>query len=128
MQYVEGPTLNAYLQQEVDATDLGFALGVLLGQLHNANIIHGDITTSNILVVEDKLVLLDFGLSSTSALHEDKAVDLYVLERALASTHPQHELMPSVLGGYQQENRASNAVIARFNQVRLRGRKRDMTG
>lgn len=32
-------------------------------------------------------VLIDFGLSFTSTLPEDKAVDLYVLERALLSMH-----------------------------------------
>jgi len=32
-------------------------------------------------------VLIDFGLSVTSTLPEDKAVDLYVLERALLSMH-----------------------------------------
>lgn len=32
-------------------------------------------------------MLIDFGLSFTSTLPEDKAVDLYVLERALLSMH-----------------------------------------
>lgn len=36
-------------------------------------------------------ILIDFGLSYVSGLVEDKAVDLYVLERAFASTHPEPE-------------------------------------
>lgn len=32
-------------------------------------------------------VAIDFGLTTTSTLAEDKAVDLYVMERALISTH-----------------------------------------
>jgi TP53 regulating kinase-like protein len=42
------------------------------------------------MLLDDKtgqLVLIDFGLGSTSTLPEDKAVDLYVLERALLSMH-----------------------------------------
>jgi len=32
--------------------------------------------------------MIDFGLSSNSTMIEDRAVDLYVLERAFISTHP----------------------------------------
>lgn len=46
-------------------------------------------------------VLIDFGLSYVSALVEDKAVDLYVLERAFASTHPDSEpFFASILVAY----------------------------
>jgi TP53 regulating kinase-like protein len=52
----------------------------------------------------DKQLLIDFGLTSTSALPEDKAVDLYVLERAFASTHPDSErLFQRVLDAYARE-------------------------
>ena len=45
--------------------------------------------------------MIDFGLSYVSTLAEDKAVDLYVLERAFASTHPDSEpLFTSVLTAY----------------------------
>jgi TP53 regulating kinase and related kinases len=49
-------------------------------------------------------VLIDFGLAYTSTLVEDKAVDLYVLERAFSSTHPESEpLFGSVLDGYKRK-------------------------
>lgn len=49
-------------------------------------------------------VLIDFGLAYTSTLVEDKAVDLYVLERAFSSTHPDAEpLFASVLAAYAQK-------------------------
>jgi len=79
-------------------------LGKMLARLHACNIVHGDLTTSNIMVRDNEeggaataggdagattsLVLIDFGLSYSSTLLEDKAVDLYVLERAFLSTHP----------------------------------------
>eukprot|EP00330_Aristerostoma_sp_ATCC50986_P006793 CAMPEP_0114581012 /NCGR_PEP_ID=MMETSP0125-20121206/5164_1 /TAXON_ID=485358 ORGANISM="Aristerostoma sp., Strain ATCC 50986" /NCGR_SAMPLE_ID=MMETSP0125 /ASSEMBLY_ACC=CAM_ASM_000245 /LENGTH=63 /DNA_ID=CAMNT_0001772881 /DNA_START=386 /DNA_END=577 /DNA_ORIENTATION=+ len=41
---------------------------------------------------EDDYVLyvIDFGLSSASAMLEEKAVDLYVLEKAFLSTHTEN--------------------------------------
>lgn len=49
-------------------------------------------------------VLIDFGLSFQSGLVEDKAVDLYVLERAFSSTHPQSEpLFAAILDAYAKE-------------------------
>ena len=71
--------------------------------------------------------LIDFGLSYVSALLEDKAVDLYVMERALESTHTQPGLMDLVLTGYRCSKRGA-ATVARLADVRLRGRKRVMVG
>jgi TP53 regulating kinase and related kinases len=88
-------------------------------------------------------VLIDFGLSSVSFLPEDRAVDLYVLERAFASTHPV-PLLPSgeegvphfeqVLLGYQRavEEKGKKGewtrIEKRLEEVRMRGRKRSMVG
>ena len=66
-------------------------LGRLINRLHEIGIIHGDLTTSNMIYNENNIGLLDFGLSYTKSSAEDKAVDLYVLERAFISTHPQLE-------------------------------------
>ncbi|RWW82341.1 hypothetical protein BHE74_00009201 [Ensete ventricosum] len=69
--------------------DIATQIGNAVGKLHDGGLIHGDLTTSNMLIKRDtnQLVLIDFGLSFTSTLPEDKAVDLYVLERALLSMH-----------------------------------------
>lgn len=58
--------------------------------MHELGVIHGDLTTSNMIIKEDgSIFLLDFGLSYNKDSAEDRAVDLYVLERAFKSTHPQ---------------------------------------
>ncbi|KAG8802309.1 serine/threonine-protein kinase bud32 [Serendipita sp. 399] len=78
-----------------------------------------------------ELVLIDFGLSYQSSLVEDKAVDLYVLERAFASTHPESEgLFAAVLESYATELgiKAWKSIKKRLDDVRLRGRKRSMVG
>ncbi|THG06305.1 hypothetical protein TEA_010061 [Camellia sinensis var. sinensis] len=61
--------------------DITMQIGDAIGKLHDGGLIHDDLTTSN------QLVLIDFGLSFISTLPEDKAVDLYVLERAFLSMH-----------------------------------------
>lgn len=138
--------------------------GIVIGNLHLFDIIHGDLTSSNIVLKacgdqcgttdnkneKDDLqplyqpFLIDFGLSYQSTLVEDKAVDLYVLEKALESTHPLFHKQYSqwILEGYEQshilkgkrENSPKiyktkyNEIIKRLEAVRLRGRKRSMIG
>ncbi|CAL1532365.1 unnamed protein product [Lymnaea stagnalis] len=111
-------------------------IGKTLSKMHANNIIHGDLTTSNMLLQGDphdlKLVLIDFGLSSFEASAEDKGVDLYVLERAFLSSHPNtQELFDIILNSYQttmKDKSAWKEVIAKLDEVRLRGRKRTMVG
>ncbi|EMD35977.1 hypothetical protein CERSUDRAFT_115924 [Gelatoporia subvermispora B] len=111
-------------------------VGAEIAKMHRADIIHGDLTTSNMMLRHPRadkglqLVLIDFGLAYTSTLVEDKAVDLYVLERAFASTHPASEpLFASVLRAYQAGmGRDWGAISKRLDDVRLRGRKRSMVG
>ncbi|XP_057293082.1 EKC/KEOPS complex subunit TP53RK-like isoform X2 [Hydractinia symbiolongicarpus] len=108
-------------------------VGRLIAKLHSVDIIHGDLTTSNILLQKKEtnlLTLIDFGLSVTSVFNEDKGVDLYVLERAFLSTHPDtEELFQMLLESYQKNYEGKvDEVIEKLNEVRLRGRKRVMIG
>jgi len=132
----EDPLLDYSISQE---TLMGL-IGTEIAKMHTADIIHGDLTTSNMMLrhpssitprnSETELVLIDFGLAYNSNLVEDKAVDLYVLERAFASTHPDSEpLFASVLKAYQRKMGKDWAAISkRLDDVRLRGRKRSMVG
>lgn len=92
--------------------------------------VHGDPTTSNVMLSEEGLVLLDLGLGGCEAGLEEKAVDLYVLERAIGSTHPNlAPLLPNVLAAYTQSlSKGGKAEMARLEEVRARGRKRSMVG
>lgn len=109
-------------------------IGQTIGTMHTAGIIHGDLTTSNILIDSRKevpeLILIDFGLSHFDNSAEDKGVDLYVLERALKSTYSNipwfFELM---LDSYKISNvKDGNEVLRKLDEIRLRGRKRTMVG
>ncbi|OBA19366.1 kinase-like protein [Metschnikowia bicuspidata var. bicuspidata NRRL YB-4993] len=109
--------------------------GSVIGMLHMHDMIHGDLTTSNIILQGDKSYLIDFGLSSYSNLPEDKAVDLYVLERAVLSTHSDYSDTYNkwLLEGYESAFSKSNKgklkdTMKKLEDVRLRGRKRSMLG
>ncbi|KAK7064828.1 Bud32 protein kinase [Favolaschia claudopus] len=115
-------------------------IGQEIAKMHLADVIHGDLTTSNMMLRHPssfdpqrpttELVLIDFGLSFHSSLVEDKAVDLYVLERAFSSTHPESEpLFASVLKAYEEAmGKDWTPIKRRLDDVRLRGRKRSMVG
>ena len=112
-------------------TDLIQTIGKILAKMHDCDVIHGDLTTSNMMYSANQgdLTLIDFGLSSISTLAEDKGVDLYVLERAFLSTHPNTEdLFQALLESYSQASRNAEQVIAKLDEVRMRGRKRTMVG
>ena len=114
-------------------------IGSILAKMHDADIVHGDLTTSNMMIRNDiknnetvknsDVYLIDFGLSSSSALPEDKGVDLYVLERAFLSTHPNSDdLFLQLLESYKVSSKKSRSVLSKLDEVRMRGRKRSMVG
>lgn len=75
------------------------------------------------------IYLIDFGLTSSTIQDEDRAVDLYVLERAFSATHPAAEhLFHEVLEAYGKSYKGAKSVLKRLEGVRLRGRKRSMLG
>lgn len=80
-------------------------------------------------IVQGQILLIDFGLAVQTVQDEDRAVDLYVLERAFGSTHPQAGgLFQEVLKAYGESYKGANIVLKRLEDVRMRGRKRSMIG
>ena len=76
--------------------------------------------------------MIDFGLGFSEGSAEDKGVDLYVLERALLSAHPNTEFMfEAILKAYQDEINDKvlcSEIVRKFEEIRMRGRKRTMVG
>ncbi|KAK9840951.1 hypothetical protein WJX81_002223 [Elliptochloris bilobata] len=132
---VEGVSVKQALSsgalQPAAQLELLRAIGSAIAALHDGGVIHGDLTTSNLLVraADNALVVIDFGLSSNSSIAEDKAVDLYVLERAFTSAHAScGPLFEDVLASYRQHSRLWCPTLNKFAEVRMRGRKRAMVG
>jgi len=128
MDFIPGEKLRDILAIEDDYEILAKEVGNKVGLLHNNDLIHGDLTTSNMIKHGEtgEVMLIDFGLSSFSDKNEDKAVDLHLLDRALESKH--HEKYPGifdkVLQGYQESNPEAAEVLKRFAQVQKRGRNK----
>jgi TP53 regulating kinase and related kinases len=116
--------------------DLMGRVGTIVARLHEIGIVHGDLTTSNLMVKQPDehgligdVYLIDFGLAQQSTQDEDRAVDLYVLERAFGSTHPQAEgLFHEVLRFYGTSYKHARIVLKKLEDVRMRGRKKSMIG
>lgn len=135
---------RAEKDDETPMIDLMKRIGLAVGRLHNlAGVVHGDLTTSNMMLrrrdgsaaqgkakaVEGDVVLIDFGLATQSQSDEDRAVDLYVLERAFLSTHPRAErLFGEVLEAYKGSFKKAASVLVKLEDVRMRGRKKSMIG
>lgn len=114
-------------------SSLGNLLGSLIAKIHLEGIMHGDLTTSNMLLRSgdpNRLILIDFGLSERNATVEAKGVDLYVLERAIISTHVDADFFfDAVLDGYRKhDDKQFKAVFRKLEEIRLRGRKRELMG
>ncbi|KAK5136523.1 hypothetical protein LTR08_002867 [Meristemomyces frigidus] len=156
MEWIEGRTVKQAIYDRDAGDEMG--LRALLGEvgrvvalLHGAGVVHGDLTSSNLMLrplkpetgqegeekgvakpgrLSGEVVLIDFGLATQSVSDEDRAVDLYVLERAFGSTHPKEEaLFAEVLAAYGETlGKSGKVVLRRLEDVRMRGRKKSMLG
>ncbi|MFC1801632.1 KEOPS complex kinase/ATPase Bud32 [Nanoarchaeota archaeon] len=101
-------------------------IGKKLALLHQNHIIHGDLTTSN-MIFKKEIHFIDFGLSFFSEKKEDKAVDLHLLERAMESKHFQvyPQCFQLALKSYQKHYPESKQVISRLETVKSRGRNKN---
>ena len=121
MDLIQGNKLRDVLYK--DPLNLGREIGNKIGILHNNDIIHGDLTTSN-MILDNEIKFIDFGLSFFSIKEEDKAVDLHLLRQGLESKHHQNweEIFTQALEGYKQTNPNHKLVLNRLQAVEKRGR------
>jgi len=100
--------------------------GHLIAVLHRGDMVHGDPTTSNLIVdSKSKLWIVDFGLSEMNATTEMKGVDLHLIRRALETTHWDLEetMLEATLDGYLDTlGDDANDAISRMSEIRERGR------
>jgi len=100
-------------------------IGRQIGKLHKVDVVQGDLTTSNMLLRENELYIIDFGLGFVSNKIEDKAVDLRLLRQALGAQHYNvaANAFKYILESYGKEYKESKAVLKRLKEkVEKRGR------
>jgi len=129
MEFVAGKQVKQVLgcMAQGERRELCFRVGELIGKLHGHGVIHGDLTTSNmILNGEGKVFLVDFGLGEKSMELEDRGVDLHLMKRALQSTHYEfaEECFESVMKGYAAVSgvEESGKVLGKVREIERRGR------
>jgi len=90
MEYIIGKQLKELANEssKLKLKPIFIQIGRIIGKLHSSGIIHGDLTTSNLILdPQDRVFFIDFGLGKRSQELEERSVDLFLLKRALNSTH-----------------------------------------
>ena len=126
MELIQGQKLSEHLDTLKNKEKICEKIGENIAKLHDNDIIHGDLTTSNMILSENKVYFIDFGLGFTSKRIEDKAVDLHLLRQALESKHYDiwEKCFEAALKGYKQSYPEHNLVLNRLEKVEARGRNK----
>ncbi|MFB6116778.1 MAG: KEOPS complex kinase/ATPase Bud32 [Candidatus Nanosalina sp.] len=116
---VEGKKLRDVIEENKDLME---DVGENIGRMHSADVIHGDLTTSNIMY-DGEIKIIDFGLSQVSDRIEDKAVDIHLLKQVMKSSHPKvsDKAWKKFLNGYRSYEE-SKKVLRQLEEVESRGR------
>jgi len=129
MEFIKGKQLKQLLGivSEEERQNLCRKIGESIGKLHRYGIIHGDLTTSNmILNSEGKIVFVDFGLGEKTKELEARGVDLHLMKRALQSTHFRFakECFDAIVMGYSKVvgNETVKSVLDQIKEIERRGR------
>jgi len=131
MSKIEGITLFDYLNYEdnIKTNKIKF-FGIIIRELHEVGISHGDLTTHNVLIDNNgKLSLIDFGLAKIFPELEHLGLDLQVLNECLTASHSEYEnAVEDMVEGYLSADSGKGTtisaleVISRFNEIRGRVR------
>jgi TP53 regulating kinase-like protein len=124
MEFVNGRLLKELKREEIEH-GIFETLGMYAARLHEKGIIHGDMTTKNVIRYDNRITLIDFGLAFYSERLEDKAEDIHLLKQAIkgsgldVSTH-----FESILRGYNKEigSREATKVRNQILEIERRGR------
>ncbi|HEV8594614.1 MAG TPA: KEOPS complex kinase/ATPase Bud32 [Thermoplasmata archaeon] len=124
MEFVDGPTVKEALQNRVgEPRDLADRIGVLAGTLHAHGIVHGDLTTSNLIWRDGRIYAIDFSMGEKTDSLEAQGVDLRLLKEAWTSAHfDLLDLFEVVLSAYRRTYARADAAIATLAEIEGRGR------
>jgi TP53 regulating kinase-like protein len=128
MDFIEGTQFKQLVEElaQKQILDLCQRFGQSIARLHQGGVVHGDPTTSNVIIDRHlRLWLIDFGLSEMNATVEMKGVDLHLIHRALETTHwdKQELMLDATLEGYVDTmGDEAEDTFSRMNEIRERGR------
>jgi TP53 regulating kinase-like protein len=128
MDFIEGTQFKMLVERlsQKELATLCRRFGQSIAILHQGGVVHGDPTTSNVIVDrKSRLWLIDFGLSEMNATVEMKGVDLHLIRRALETTHwnKQEIMLDATIEGYIDILGAeAEDPLSRMKEIRERGR------
>ena len=125
MEFLDGPTAKEVLDRGgPTAMEAARQIGRAVGRLHRAGIVHGDLTTSNMILRDGRIVMIDFSLGGKDAGREARGVDLHLLREGLVSAHERATAYyREVLRGYREIlGRDADEVLATAKEIESRGR------
>ncbi|PXF61996.1 MAG: Kae1-associated kinase Bud32 [Candidatus Methanogaster sp.] len=124
MEFIEGPRMKDVLDPNMSER-----IGELVGRLHGCGIIHGDLTTSNLILHSDdggdsggRIYFIDFGLGYFEKNVEAQGVDVHVLFQTFVSTHGDPGLEEAFSRGYRRTFADADQVLTRVREIEARGR------
>jgi TP53 regulating kinase-like protein len=128
MEYIKGDRLSEKLNTYTEKKQFTVLkkIGAEVAKLHQNDIIHGDLTTSNTILKEEDVYIIDFGLGFISKRIEDKAVDLHLIKQALEAKHFQNyeKLFEKFIESYSKDHKEAKQILERFKKVEARGRNK----
>jgi len=126
MENVSGIRIKEFLNfaNDKDIKKICFEIGKLIGKLHQNNIIHGDLTTSNMILKGEEIYFIDFSLGEISSRIEDKGVDLRLFIEALNSTHFKiaDKCWSYLVDGYKKEYLGAEQILEKVKEIKKRVR------
>ena len=126
MDFIRGERVKDILNSE-NYKEIIEKVAVAVAKMHEYNIIHGDLTTSNMIFKDERVYFIDFGLGFQSSKTEDKAMDLYLFYHVLESTHWQilDDIWKIFINIYGKTYKEAEKVIKTFHEIEKRGRYKE---
>lgn len=124
MEFVEGKSVKEIIDDEPGrAKEMCEKIGRTVAKLHNAKLSHGDLTTSNMILIDDEICLIDFSLGKRLAELEDLGVDFHLLERAFTSAHSGiDDAFSIIVESYRRDMPSADEVLKRVEVIKKRAR------
>ncbi len=119
LEYIDGKKLKDVLDRD-NFEKYCKEIGEMVAKIHEGDIIHGDLTTSNMIVRNNELYFIDFGLSKETVNLEQKAADLLTLYQNFRAIHPEFNCWKYFLSGYKKEE--TEKILNTFNKMLKRRR------
>ena len=125
MELIDGPRVKDELEASSPerVEELLREIGRSIAYLHRRGIVHGDLTTSNMIMSKGRMWFIDFSLGSRSASVEEMGVDIHLLKEAFQSAHPELlDQFPLILESYKKNYERGEEIVRKAKEIGHRGR------